>query len=200
MTDARIDGRRFVPEVEARSERQDDGRFALFAPQPGHFRSAALPGGLVAAGSVIGDLEVLGVLHRVRAPRDAFGLVGGFAPGRRLARRAVDCGTCLLTLDPEGVSGEALVGAGPDDVLASGRPVFRTPLGGRYYARPSPDAEPFVGVGQDLVPGQAVALIEVMKTFNRVQYTGPSGRVAALSVKDGVDVEAGDVLFELEES
>lgn len=75
---------------------------------------------------------------------------------------------------------------------------FRTPLGGRYYARPAPDAEPFVTEGAELSGGETVALIEVMKTFNRVQYTGEPARVVRVAPTDGDDVENGDVLLELE--
>jgi biotin carboxyl carrier protein len=55
-----------------------------------------------------------------------------------------------------------------------------------------------VRVGDPLAGGETVALIEVMKTFNRVAYTGPRARVKAVARKDGDDVEGGDVLLELE--
>ncbi|MBZ0116015.1 MAG: hypothetical protein K8H88_03395, partial [Sandaracinaceae bacterium] len=82
----------------------------------------------------------------------------------------------------------------------SSRPT-RTPLGGRYYARPSPSAQPFVREGDVLEGGETVALIEVMKTFNRVQITGVSlpARVLCIVPKDGDDIAVGDVLLELTE-
>ncbi len=47
-----------------------------------------------------------------------------------------------------------------------------------------------------------VAIIEVMKTFNRVSFGGPGlperVRVRAIVPRDGDDVEAGDVLLELD--
>ena len=48
-----------------------------------------------------------------------------------------------------------------------------------------------------------MALIEVMKTFNRVTYGGDDvperARVKRIVPADGDDVEAGDVLIELED-
>lgn len=42
------------------------------------------------------------------------------------------------------------------------------PLVGTYYAAPSPDAPPFVTVGQQVKKGQAICLIEAMKMMSEV--------------------------------
>ena len=132
------DGRRFASALEARGERDDAGRLTLFAPQPGLWRHAPPEGALIRPGAVVGELEVLGVLHVLRAPQDAFGVVGGLPGGRRLGRRPVDARTALMTLDPEGVSGTEAAKVAAQAADGATGPVFRTPLGGRFYARPSP--------------------------------------------------------------
>jgi acetyl-CoA carboxylase biotin carboxyl carrier protein len=75
-------------------------------------------------------------------------------------------------------------------------------LSGRYYARPSPDKPMFVQPGSEVGPGQTVALLEVMKTFNRLTYGGAGlperARVKALLVRDEDDVDAGTPILELE--
>jgi 3-methylcrotonyl-CoA carboxylase beta subunit len=80
--------------------------------------------------------------------------------------------------------------------------VFRAPLAGRVYFRPSPDKPSFVEVGGFVERGMAVCLLEVMKSFNRVAYGGASlperARVVRLLVEDGADVDAGTPLLELE--
>src|SRR5690606_33615253 len=76
MTRARGDGRHFEPELLARAERGEDGTVALFAPRPGLWRGAPAEGSLVRPGDAIGELEVLGLLYRLRAPAEAFGVVG----------------------------------------------------------------------------------------------------------------------------
>ncbi len=196
------DGRRFAPELTARARKQSDGTIVLSAPCPGLWRGAPERGALVRAGELCGELEILGALHRLRAPSDAHGIVTEPPPGRRLARRPVDAGAPLLVLDPSASSAGADTGAASAASATATGPTFATPLGGRYYARPSPGAEPFVRVGDEVSAGATVALIEVMKTFNRVTYGGAGvparARVKAILRADGDDVEAGDVLLELE--
>ncbi|MBC8072185.1 MAG: hypothetical protein IAG13_27945, partial [Deltaproteobacteria bacterium] len=83
-----------------------------------------------------------------------------------------------------------------------GKLVFRAPLSGRFYARSSPDKPAFVAVGDEITSGQTVALLEVMKTFNRLSYGGAGlperARVRAVLVRDEDDVEAGAAILELE--
>jgi acetyl-CoA carboxylase biotin carboxyl carrier protein len=76
--------------------------------------------------------------------------------------------------------------------------VFRAPTSGRYYGRPTPDKPAFLTVGAELRAGATVCLLEVMKTFNRVTYSGEPARVRELLVADGADVNAGDPLLALE--
>ncbi|MGE0791795.1 MAG: acetyl-CoA carboxylase biotin carboxyl carrier protein subunit [Sandaracinaceae bacterium] len=185
-----------TPSIDARAG-QADGKIELLAPRPGWFRPAIAEGDVVRGNDRLGELEVLGRIYVLRAPAGAFGAVATLVePGR--ARVAVDHRTVIALLDPELAGGAAELDARGKSASASGGPVFVAPLGGRYYARPSPDAEPFVKVGETVRAGQTVALIEVMKTFNRVQYAGEPAEVAGLPVKDGDDVDAGDVLLELE--
>ncbi len=174
-----------------------DGAQVLQSPQPGLWRDAPPAGALIRAGSSLGALEVLGAVFPLIAPAAAFGVVTGLPEGQRAALRPVDHGARLMTLDPEGLAGAALTEETTDDDTADG-PVFRTPLGGRFYARPSPEDAPFVKPGDQLAGGETVALIEVMKTFNRVRYDGEPARVSAVGPADGADIEVGDVLLVLE--
>ncbi|MCA9582736.1 MAG: hypothetical protein KC416_13145, partial [Myxococcales bacterium] len=79
---------------------------------------------------------------------------------------------------------------------------FRAPTSGRFYARPSPDAEPFVVPGQRIRKGDPAGLLEVMKTFNRLSITGddlPDTLVVKRVIPDdGTDVDEGDPLLEFE--
>jgi acetyl-CoA carboxylase biotin carboxyl carrier protein len=189
------DGRRFAKEVVATLRGE-----ALCAPMPGLYREAPEAGARVSEGTAIGELEVLGVRHRVVAPAGTHGMV---APrtGRRLARRPVAYGEPLVVLE-EAESRRATSSEASTKSSSSGALAFRAPMSGRYYAKPAPGAEPFVKVGDTIEPGRTVALLEVMKTFNRVQYGGaslpPRARVVAILPKDGDDVNAGDPLLELE--
>jgi acetyl-CoA carboxylase biotin carboxyl carrier protein len=124
-------------------------------------------------------------------------------PGPRLARRPVGFGDTLVTLNPEVVAGLD-AGAEPTAIASTGAGglLFPSPSSGRYYARPSPDKEPFVRVGESISEGQTVGLLEVMKTFTRVQYGGKGLPARAKIVRvvpgDQDDLAAGDAILEVE--
>src|SRR5690606_39120033 len=52
--------------------------------------------------------------------------------------------------------------------LPEGR-VVRSPMVGTYYASASPDAPPFVSLGQSVKVGDTLAIIEAMKMFNPIE-------------------------------
>jgi acetyl-CoA carboxylase biotin carboxyl carrier protein len=198
------DSRQFVPELIAELERLDDGRTALLAPSPGLWRERPEIGSLLRAGDAIGWLEILGVAHRLRAPAGAVGIVAGDGPHAELTRPAVDYGARLLTLDPEGLGGalavEATTAAGATTV--GGSLVFEAASSGRFYARPGPDKPAFVEVGQVIERGQTIGLLEVMKTFTRINYDNPKlparARIRAIVAADQADLDRGDAILYLE--
>ncbi len=86
-----------------------------------------------------------------------------------------------------------------NEAAKSQKDVFVAPSSGRFYTKPSPDKAPFASPGDVLKKGQAIGLLEVMKTFNRVLYDGPEGvTLAEFLVEDGADVDDGDALFRFE--
>ena len=198
------DSRLFVPELVALLERQaDTSRVLLRAPAPGLWRGAPEPGALIRPGMLIGQLEQLGVLHRLRAPDLAEGIVVDEAPRSALARQPVDRGALLLTLDPEALAGGlALAGAASKSVANEGALVYRSPSAGRFYVRPAPDKPPFIEVGQVLERGQTIGVLEVMKTFTRLFYDDPRlperARISAIVIRDQDEIDAGAILLELE--
>jgi acetyl-CoA carboxylase biotin carboxyl carrier protein len=70
------------------------------------------------------------------------------------------------------------------------------PLTGIFYASPSPTAPPFVAVGQEIVAGQVIGLIEAMKLFNEIK-SDASGRISKVAVENGKLVKAKQVLIEV---
>jgi acetyl-CoA carboxylase biotin carboxyl carrier protein len=188
---------------QVRVVRRDDGKVELRSPAVGLWREAPARGSLVFPGSAVGRLEVLGELHPLSAPPGAHGLVlerGADAEGR--ARRPVGYDDLLLVLDPEVGQADAELEAEAEAASNSGGLSFRAPSSGRFYARPAPDKPPFVKVGDEIRSGQTVAVLEVMKTFNRVQYGGGGlpdpARVVAVVPSDGDDLASGDPILEVE--
>ncbi|MFT8419126.1 MAG: biotin/lipoyl-containing protein, partial [Acetobacter sp.] len=70
------------------------------------------------------------------------------------------------------------------------------PLYGTLHLAPSPDAPPFVAIGDTLTAGQQVGLIEAMKVFTPVKATR-SGQLQAILAEDGQEVEAEQPLMRL---
>lgn len=70
------------------------------------------------------------------------------------------------------------------------------PMYGTLHLAPSPDAPPFVSIGDTLAVGQQVALIEAMKVFTPVKATA-NGRLEAILAEDGQEVEADQPLMRL---
>jgi len=71
------------------------------------------------------------------------------------------------------------------------------PMVGTFYWAPEPGAEPFVRVGDDVVVGQTVGIVEAMKLMNPIAAEA-AGRVVAVVVGDAEPVEFGQVLLTLE--
>jgi acetyl-CoA carboxylase biotin carboxyl carrier protein len=80
----------------------------------------------------------------------------------------------------------------PDD----GTFVVSAPLVGTFYRAPSPGTPAFVDVGDQVVAGQQVAIVEAMKLMNAVEVDRP-GRVVEVLVTDGSAVEYSEALFVL---
>ncbi len=70
------------------------------------------------------------------------------------------------------------------------------PVVGVFYRSPSPDAPPFVEVGDIVEVGTEVGLIEAMKVFSPVP-TEVAGEVIAIPTENGTLVQEGDVLVRI---
>ena len=72
--------------------------------------------------------------------------------------------------------------------------VLRSPMVGTFYASPSPDAAPFVKVGQLVKAGDTLAIIEAMKMFNQIE-ADVAGTIVAVLASNGQPVEFDEPLF-----
>ncbi|KIG13667.1 hypothetical protein DB30_07875 [Enhygromyxa salina] len=163
-------------------------------------------GSLIRPGDTLGWIEILGVLHRVRAPEAALGIVSEAPEEIELARRQVDYGARLLSLDPNALGGalEASREAERGPTNADGTLTFTSPSSGRFYQRAAPDKPAFVEAGQIIERGQTIGLLEVMKTFTRVNYDNPKlpakAKILKIVAADQADLGRGDVILTLEAS
>ncbi len=72
--------------------------------------------------------------------------------------------------------------------------VIKAPMVGTFYRSASPDAKPFVEVGQTVKEGDTVCIIEAMKLMNEIE-SDAAGAVKAILVENGQPVEYGQPLF-----
>ena len=72
-----------------------------------------------------------------------------------------------------------------------------SPMVGTFYAASSPDAEPYVKVGDTIRSGQVVCIIEAMKLMNEIE-ADVSGKIIEICVENGQTIEFGQVLMYVE--
>ncbi len=75
--------------------------------------------------------------------------------------------------------------------------IVESPTVGTFYARPSPDADAFVKVGDKVSLGATLCVVEAMKTFNEIQ-ANKAGTIVSTFKSDGDPVEFGEALFVIE--
>ena len=72
--------------------------------------------------------------------------------------------------------------------------LVRSPMVGMFYISPSPDEDPFVKVGQEVLSGQTLAIVEAMKMMNEITTPAP-GIVVEVLAANGTQVEYDQPLF-----
>lgn len=72
--------------------------------------------------------------------------------------------------------------------------VIKAPMVGTFYASATPDAPPFVEVGQAVEEGDVLCIIEAMKIMNQIEADA-SGVISKILVENGDPVEYGQPLF-----
>ena len=73
----------------------------------------------------------------------------------------------------------------------------KAPMVGTFYRAPSPESPPYVNVGDHVVPGQTLCIIEAMKIMNEIEAE-VSGNISKILVENAKPVEYGQPLFIIE--
>jgi len=69
-----------------------------------------------------------------------------------------------------------------------------SPIVGTFYAAPSPEAEPYVKVGDHVSKGQVLCIVEAMKLMNEIE-ADVSGTIVRSYPENAQPVEFGERLF-----
>lgn len=100
----------------------------------------------------------------------------------------------LAVAAPSPVAAPAAPAAAPSAPVESTETLIRSPMVGTFYGSPSPEAPPFVSVGDFVKPDTTVCLVEAMKVFNEIKAE-VSGRITKVLVKNAQAVEYDQPLF-----
>ena len=76
---------------------------------------------------------------------------------------------------------------------------INAPMPSRFYRSPAPDEPPFVKVGDIVATGEAVAVLEVMKTYNPVEAPF-NCEILEILAEDGEAVEYAQPLFRVKQT
>jgi len=72
-----------------------------------------------------------------------------------------------------------------------------SPMVGVFYRAPNPGAPAFVNIGDTVLPGETLCVLEAMKLFNELKAE-TAGIVRAIHVENAQPVEFGQLLFEVD--
>lgn len=85
-----------------------------------------------------------------------------------------------------------------EEVQPANTYIFKSPMIGTFYRKPSPDKEPFVKVGDTVKNGDILCVVEAMKLFNEIEFDGGSGKIVKILTDDTAPVEYDQPLFLIE--
>jgi acetyl-CoA carboxylase biotin carboxyl carrier protein len=85
----------------------------------------------------------------------------------------------------------------PEAAAPSTANAVKSPMVGTFYRSPSPDAAPFVEVGQSVRAGDVLCIVEAMKMMNQIE-ADRAGTVTAVHAENGEPVEFDQPLITVE--
>ncbi len=100
----------------------------------------------------------------------------------------------------ESIPAPKATGAAPalaSETSAKNSKDIKSPMVGTFYRSPSPEAAPFVEIGQTVEVGQLVCIVEAMKLMNEIK-SEVRGRIVEVAVENAEPVEFGQTLFVVE--
>lgn len=75
-------------------------------------------------------------------------------------------------------------------------PSINSPMVGIFYRSPSPEAAPFIQIGQQVKTGDVLCIVEAMKMMNQIE-ADRDGTISEVLVENGAPVEFDQPLFSI---
>jgi len=99
----------------------------------------------------------------------------------------------LVHLEPADLSPAA---AAAQELSDQGVHTVTSPIVGTFYRAPSPDADPYVKVGDFVEKGQVLCIVEAMKLMNEIEADA-SGTIVKVYCENAQPVEFAQSLFDI---
>jgi acetyl-CoA carboxylase biotin carboxyl carrier protein len=122
--------------------------------------------------------------------------------GMRIRLKKVNSGTEAFS-GPIIVEKERITGAVKNEIaeplekMAVKTVEIKAPMVGTFYRAPSPEAPPYVEIGQTIEPGQVICIIEAMKLMNEIK-SEIKGKILEILVDNAEPIEFGQSMFLIE--
>jgi acetyl-CoA carboxylase biotin carboxyl carrier protein len=136
--------------------------------------------------SGIAELEVSEGEHKVR-------IIRAGAPAQHYVPAPQMMMAPAAALPPAQSAAQAI----PAEVVAPLGHTVKSPMVGTFYRSGSPGAKAFVEVGQKVVVGEPLCIIEAMKLMNEIE-SDKAGTIKAILTENGQPVEYGQPMFVIE--
>jgi acetyl-CoA carboxylase biotin carboxyl carrier protein len=136
--------------------------------------------------------------HQPSGPPQQPAASSGGTPNPQSANEATQDGTSTASAPSQDTAENGTAEAEEEMEAATDEHVVKAPIVGTFYRAPSPDADPFVEVGDTVQEGDVLCIIEAMKLMNEIECE-TSGTVKEILVEDAEPVEFDQPLFVLDE-
>jgi acetyl-CoA carboxylase biotin carboxyl carrier protein len=136
--------------------------------------------------------------HQPSGPPQQPAASSGGNPNPQAANEATQDGTSTASAPSQDTAENGTAEAEEEMEAATDEHVVKAPIVGTFYRAPSPDADPFVEVGDTVQEGDVLCIIEAMKLMNEIECE-TSGTVKEILVEDAEPVEFDQPLFVLDE-
>ncbi len=103
----------------------------------------------------------------------------------------------MVVAPTQAVTPDELAPKSADAEASSQGLAIKSPMVGTFYRSSSPDADPFVKVGDHVKKGDTLCIIEAMKIMNEVEAE-VSGVILDIQIENAQPVEYGQTLFLVE--
>jgi len=102
--------------------------------------------------------------------------------------------TPVASAPPSGGEPQGAGGAAAEEL--DGAHSLPSPIVGTFYRASSPDADPFVELGDRVEAGQVLCIVEAMKLMNEIE-SDVAGTIVAIHPQNAQPVEYGEPLFSI---